>query len=261
MTVRLLHAAPLWLAAYATRMSHDTTDRSDSMAVSQDSTCPWCNAKMEPCVASNDKNKKACVECGSVYSKDDHIGYADLRLIDKVGNKYKHESILEQASVVFEIDGLSRAALQELARHRTAKLTVKSTRYTLKKDLAKEYPFDSSKESIKRAQKYVVMTGDGELDMLLVLQLENTRKAVASGASNDLVKYLLPEAYKTKLQWQSDLRNFKHFLTLRLDKEALWEMRDLAQAMYQALPLTYRALLRDVYLDKTGQYKTAPKES
>lgn len=253
MRVVLLKATPLWLVANATRMSHDTTDRSDSMAVSQDPTCPWCNTKMEACVVPEDWDKKVCVECGSIYSKDDHIGYADLKLIDKVGNKYKHESILEQASVVFEIDGLSRAALQELARHRTAKLTVKSTRYTLKKDLAKEAPFDHSEESRERARKYVVMTGNDELDRLLVSQLENLRQAVASGASNDLVKYLLPEAYKTKLQWQSDLRNFKHFLSLRLDKAALWEMRDLARAMYQALPRTYKVLLRDIYLEKGGE--------
>lgn len=242
MRVVLLKATPLWLIANATRMSHDTHDKADSLALTHKATCPFCGDRLDATV---------CHQCSAQFDIDDHIGYADLRLIDKVGNKYKHESILEQASVVFAIEGLSRAALQELARHRTAKLTVKSTRYTLKKDLAKEAPFDHSEESIKRAKRYIVTTGNSDLDRLLILQLENLRKAVASGASNDLVKYLLPEAYKTKLQWQSDLRNFKHFLKLRLNRAALWEMRNLAEAMYKALPRTYRMLLHDTYREAT----------
>ena len=93
MTVNLLHSTPLSYVAHGMRMSHDNHDKSDSN--------------------------------GYV------IGPKDLALIDRVGNKLKHASTLEPLQYIFDIDGISRACLQELARHRIASLTVKSTRYTL----------------------------------------------------------------------------------------------------------------------------------
>lgn len=67
-------------------------------------------------------------------------GPKDTALIERVGNKLKHKSILEQLVYFFDIDGISRACLQELARHRHQSLTVKSSRYTLK-ELKNEKPF------------------------------------------------------------------------------------------------------------------------
>jgi len=58
-----------------------------------------------------------------------------VKRIDRVCNKMKHESILEHISYTFQVEGVSRALLQELARHRMASLSVQSSRYTLHKDL------------------------------------------------------------------------------------------------------------------------------
>ena len=52
--------------------------------------------------------------------------------INRVANVSKHSSTIEHLVYSFDIDGISRAVLQELARHRIASYTVKSTRYTLK---------------------------------------------------------------------------------------------------------------------------------
>ena len=70
--------------------------------------------------------------CWQSFDKSDDGGEKDLALIDRVGNKYKHASTLEHIHYNFFIQGISRALLQELARHRMASLSVKSTRYTLK---------------------------------------------------------------------------------------------------------------------------------
>ena len=56
----------------------------------------------------------------------------DVNRIERVANKFKHASTIEHLSYTFDIDGVSRALLQELARHRIASYSVKSTRYTLK---------------------------------------------------------------------------------------------------------------------------------
>lgn len=60
--------------------------------------------------------------------------------INKVANVQKHASTIEHIVFSFDIDGISRACLTELARHRIASYTVKSTRYTLK-ELKDEQPF------------------------------------------------------------------------------------------------------------------------
>lgn len=60
--------------------------------------------------------------------------------INRVANVSKHASVIEHLVYNFDIDGISRACLTELARHRIASYTVKSTRYTLK-ELNDEQPF------------------------------------------------------------------------------------------------------------------------
>ena len=54
-----------------------------------------------------------------------------LKIIDK-----GHESVLEHINLTFRVDGISRALLQELARHRHISLSVRSTRFTLLKSLS-----------------------------------------------------------------------------------------------------------------------------
>ena len=66
--------------------------------------------------------------------------------------------------------------------------------------------------------------------------------------TNDKLKYLLPEAYKTSLVMTINARSLQNFLELRSSKEALWEIRDLANAMYQELPNEHKYLFKDFML-------------
>lgn len=219
MIVKLLHHSPLWLASHAIRMSHDNHDKSDTT------------------------------------NSDDNIGIKDKALIARVGNKLKHKSVLEQLVYWFDIDGISRACLQELARHRTARLTVKSSRYTLN-ELKSEEPFGIFREGHERSKKYVVYTStppngiDTPTDFSIYQALKNLQICLNEGYPNDIVKYGLPEAFKTRLQWQIDMRNYQSFLELRLDKSALWEIRQLAYETYKVLPSEHKYLVNDIILSK-----------
>ncbi|MCF6200519.1 MAG: FAD-dependent thymidylate synthase [Hydrogenimonas sp.] len=177
--------------------------------------------------------------CWQSFDKSDGGGEKDRELIDRVGNKFKHSSTLEHLVYTFYIQGISRAVLQELARHRMASLSVKSTRYTLK-ELKEEAPFDA--EDIKRAKKYIVMTDSALVNEMSIKALENLRQLLAAGISNDKAKYALPECYKTELTWTINARSLQNFLLLRSDKAALWEIRDLAHAIYDALPDEHKYL-------------------
>lgn len=177
--------------------------------------------------------------CWQSFDKSDEGGEKDRELIDRVGNKFKHASTLEHLVYNFYIEGISRALLQELARHRMASLSVKSTRYTLK-ELKSEESFTC--KDVERASKYLVLTGVEMVDEMSLRALENLRLVLVEGISNDKAKYCLPESYKTELTWTVNARSLQNFLTLRSDKSALWEIQNLAHALYEALPEEHKYL-------------------
>jgi len=180
--------------------------------------------------------------CWQSFDKSDNGGEKDKELIDRVGNKFKHASTLEHLVYSFYIEGVSRALLQELARHRMASLSVKSTRYTLK-ELKNEESF--TLEDKQRASKYLVMTDVDMVDEMSIKALENIRVVLKEGISNDKAKYCLPESYKTELTWSINARSLQNFISLRSDKAALWEIRELANALYQTLPEDHKYLFKD----------------
>ena len=177
--------------------------------------------------------------CWQSFDKSDGGGEKDKELIDRVGNKFKHASTLEHLHYNFYIKGISRALLQELARHRMASLSVKSTRYTLK-ELKGEVEF--TPKDIDRAKKYLVFTDVAIVDEMSIKALENLRKVLVQGISNDKAKYCLPESYKTELTWSVNARSLQNFLTLRSSKSALWEIRELAKKIFNTLPEDHKYL-------------------
>jgi len=187
--------------------------------------------------------------CWQSFDKSDEGGEKDKALIDRVGNKYKHASTLEHLVYTFYIKGISRALLQELARHRVASLSVKSTRYTLKElkdaDAFNERDFDG-------ASKFIVLTGNEFVDSASIKALNNLQALLKKGVSNDIAKYALPECYKTELTWTVNARSLQNFLSLRSSKSALWEIRDLANKLYNALPSEHQYLFEDCISDING---------
>jgi len=179
--------------------------------------------------------------CWQSFDKSDG-GEKDKALIDRVANKYKHASTLEHLIYTFYIQGISRALLQELARHRIASLSVKSTRYTLK-ELKNRVPFDE--DNYEEASKFIVLTHNKTVDSASIKALNNLQEILREGVSNDLAKYCLPESYKTELTWTVNARSLQNFLKLRSDKSALWEIRKLAYTLYDQLPKEHQYLFEE----------------
>lgn len=192
---------------------------------------------------------RAIRTCWDSHAKSDNGGEVDKDLIYRVGNKNKHKSTLEHLFYSFEIRGISRACLQELARHRMASLSVKSTRYTLK-ELRKEQEFlPSSDESLQRAKKYLVFTQNEEVNQASIQALENLRSILTQGIGNDVAKYCLPENYKTQLVWSINARSLQNFLELRTSNNALQEIQDLAHKIYEALPTEHQYIFQEFLSD------------
>lgn len=226
MQVRLLSNTPLWICSDAIRQCHSTIHKSDKFS----------------------RNTVL------------YAGERDRELIIRVGNKMKHGSTLEHLVYSFDINGVSRALLQELARHRIASPTVKSTRYTLK-ELKNEEDFATvdiawnngvpyikrtvTADAYSRADKYIVTGSSNQVNEASMFALQNLKDCIESGISNDLAKYCLPESYKTSLTWTINARSLQNFLELRSNKSALKEIQNLAQAVFEKLPKDHQYLFED----------------
>ncbi|MBX7491458.1 FAD-dependent thymidylate synthase [Helicobacter turcicus] len=184
--------------------------------------------------------------CWQSFEKGDNGGEKDKELIDRVGNKLKHASTLEHLNYSFYIQGISRACLQELARHRMASLSVKSSRYTLKELKEMESFFPLCEENFTRAGEFLVFTSNQAVNEASIYALENLRKLLVANISNDLAKFAMPESYKTELTWSINARSLQNFLALRSSKVALWEIRELAFNIFNALPQEHQFIFSDL---------------
>ncbi len=180
--------------------------------------------------------------CWQSFDNSDGGGDKDRELIDRVGNKFKHASTMEHLVYTFYIKGVSRALLQELARHRIASPSVKSTRYTLK-ELKKAEPF--KEDDYSSASKFIVLTGNSLVDSASIKALNNLQDILKEGISNDIAKFCLPESYKTELTWTINARSLQNFISLRSNKSALWEIRDMAYMLYETLPSEHQYLFKE----------------
>lgn len=151
-----------------------------------------------------------------------HVPSDVLKRIIKAG----HESILEHITLTYSVKELSRACLQELARHRHISLSVESTRHTLRKN------FDTV--SAKLPPKY------SEYLFVLWCKLKDKPEL-----PNDELKYYLPEFWHTNLILTVNIRELRHILNLRTAPAALKEFRILGHALFEAVPQRFRYLLKD----------------
>jgi len=161
-----------------------------------------------------------------------------------------HHSVLEHLVYTFKIDGVSRALLQEIARHRHISLSVLSTRWALKKmePLRMVLPHDVVSYANGRhfipaeAQGLLKEDQFGQILRACLLLLEEVEDAKAL-LPNDVLKYFLPEGVPTRLLLTTNLRELRHIYALRHVSEALAEFRNLMAAIRDSLPEPHRQLL------------------
>lgn len=104
-------------------------------------------------------------------------------------------------------------------------------------------------ESVARAAKYIVLTGDDIIDYGNIVALDMLRAVLQSGAPNDIAKYFCTEAFLTSLIWTVNARSLRNFLSLRSSKRALWEMQELAGKVFAALPEDHQFIFADCMED------------
>lgn len=131
-----------------------------------------------------------------------------------------HTSVLEHAVYTFRIEGISRACLAQLTRHRLASFDVQSQRYVRIDDAELIMP-----ESIKQtAYEY-------ETIQCMYDCMELYNRMIAAGIPAEDARYVTPQAVPTKLIMTMNARELLHFFALRTCNRAQWEIRHMADEM------------------------------
>lgn len=128
-----------------------------------------------------------------------------------------HDSLLEHEKFTFHVEDVSRVLLAQLTRHRIASFSVRSQRYC------------------GAALDYVIprtIYEDDELmaDLYRALNASEAfyTKAINKGVPAEDARYFTYQAGITELVVTMNIRELRHFLSLRCCRRAQWEIRELA---------------------------------
>ena len=156
-----------------------------------------------------------------------------------------HESPIEHASFTFGIEGVSRALLAQITRHRIASYSVQSQRYVCEKDFEYVTPPEIAEipealEIFKSAMQEDMRHYD-ELSEILKAkyvkqnlaagQDEKTAARNAQKKANEDARFVLPNACATKMIVTMNARSLYNFFRHRCCNRAQWEIRDVASQM------------------------------
>lgn len=161
------------------------------------------------------------IAAGTSYGKSD-AKHSRVKNVFSAG----HMSCFEHASVTFRVSGISRCCSHQLVRHRLASYVQKSQRYT--------------KVDWKNTDWYVMppsFTGVNKIKFEVEMEAmaEAYSEALEAGIKPEDARYLLPEATKTEITCTMNVRTLFHFLNLRTDSHAQWEIRDMANELWQEI--------------------------
>nr|WP_122013067.1 FAD-dependent thymidylate synthase [Maliibacterium massiliense] len=145
-----------------------------------------------------------------------------------------HASPIEHASFSFAVEGVSRALLAQITRHRIASFSVQSQRYVGQKRAEGTFNYIVP-PAIARLGAEAVARYEGQM-----AQMQQWYNAWAEAlgdageSSNEDARFVLPNAAETKFVVTMNARELLHFFQLRCCNRAQWEIRGIAWQMLAA---------------------------
>jgi thymidylate synthase (FAD) len=181
----------------------------------------------------------------------------DAGLIDYL-LRHEHTSPFEH--VIFELHcKMPIFVARQWIRHRTARLNEISGRYSVMKDEFYLPPRDqislqsTDNKQGRNPEAVPAALQDKVLELLKTDQsasFANYTEILNDGIARELARINLPLSMYTEWYWQMDLKNMLHFLKLRMDSHAQWEIQEYARAIAQIVkavcPLAYESFERHI---------------
>ncbi len=135
-----------------------------------------------------------------------------------------HMSVWEHMNFTFRVEGISRACLAQLTRHRLMSFSVRSQRYCKENDFGVVVPPSIAHKDLAR-QVYNNLMEDIHNKYVYLLD---------AGIPPEDARFILPNACETELTVTVNARELIHFCHERLCTRAQWEIRELAGLMAEA---------------------------
>ena len=132
-----------------------------------------------------------------------------------------HLSVAEHVSFTFRVEGVSRALLAQITRHRIASFSVESQRYVDMGEMPCVVP-----PSIAADPQVLE-----EYKQVLTHVKAFYRFAVARGIPKEDARYATPQAACTRYITTMNARELMHLFELRTCNRAQWEIREMADQM------------------------------
>jgi thymidylate synthase (FAD) len=181
----------------------------------------------------------------------------DAGLIDYL-LRHQHTSPFEH--VVFEFHcKMPIFVARQWIRHRTARLNEISGRYSVMSSEFYLPPRDQIKlqsDDNKQGRNPEDVPAELQDKVLELLKRDqeatykNYEELLNDDIARELARINLPLSMYTEWYWQMDLKNLFHFLKLRMDAHAQWEIQEYARAIAQivqaACPLAYDSFDRHI---------------
>lgn len=220
-------------------------------------------------------NDSAVVQAARVsYGQGTKKVNADKALINYL-IAHRHTTPLEMCEIKFHIK-LPIFIARQWIRHRTASVNEYSARYSIMEDefyIPKgEHLSSQSKINHQGRDENRVLNAEEQKRVLQILKEDATRNydhyleminqdqagnaldESKEGLARELARMNLPVNCYTQWYWKIDLHNLLHFLNLRADSHAQYEIRIYAQTMLDLVkkwvPHTYEAFIKHQKLGK-----------
>ncbi len=153
--------------------------------------------------------------------------------------RHRHTTPFEMCEIKFHIK-LPIFVARQWIRHRTANVNEISGRYSVFTDeFYLPEPHELAKQSTNNKQGRGDPLDDAQAERVRGTIERASRQAYADyegliegeGLARELARAVLPVNYYTEWYWKIDLHNLLHFLALRMDAHAQYEIRVFADAM------------------------------
>jgi len=199
------------------------------------------------------------------YGKGTKMVNEDKGLINYL-MRHRHSTPFEMCEIKFHVK-LPIFVARQWIRHRTANVNEYSARYSI---MDKEFYIPdpehlAAQSTTNRQGREGVLQGDQAAQVLDLLRQDavrayghyermlnedsngNVLDPTLPGLARELARMNLPVNFYTQWYWKIDLHNLMHFLSLRGDSHAQYEIRAYAGVMLEILkrwvPITYEAFM------------------
>ncbi|MCR5435729.1 MAG: FAD-dependent thymidylate synthase [Treponema sp.] len=155
--------------------------------------------------------------------------------------RHQHTSPFEQVVMTFHVK-MPIFVARQWVRHRTGRMNEVSGRYSIMKDEFyvpaedKVSPQSTDNKQGRAAEAFDKKKADEIISKLEKGQkdaYEGYNELIESGLAREIARINLPLSLYTEFYWEMDLHNLFHFLKLRLDSHAQYEIRVYAEIILE----------------------------